>query len=140
MRKIVIVVATAVLAVGSTSLSTSASAFGLIHLGGLGLVHPGFGFGRLGGLGPLHPSFGLPHTDGGYGVGRLGGSFDGRRFGGSPYGGGYHHGGGPFYGGYAYRTAPLYGGGSDDDDSTYADEPYDGSNYTDGPARGRRSR
>jgi hypothetical protein len=43
MHKIMIVVATAVLAVGSTSLSTSASAFGLGHLGGFGLVHPGFG-------------------------------------------------------------------------------------------------
>jgi hypothetical protein len=43
MRKIMIVVATAVLAVGSTSLSTSASAFGLGHLGGFGLVHLGFG-------------------------------------------------------------------------------------------------
>jgi hypothetical protein len=48
MRKTMIVVATAALAVGSTSLSTSASAFGLGHLGGFSLGHPSFGLGHPG--------------------------------------------------------------------------------------------
>ena len=51
MRKTMLVVATAVLAVGSTSLSTSASAFGLVHLSGLDLVHPHFGLAHPGGFG-----------------------------------------------------------------------------------------
>src|SRR5262245_26633842 len=59
MRKTMIVVAAAVLAVGSTSLSTSASAFGLVPLGGFGLIHPGFGLGHLGGLGLVHPGPGF---------------------------------------------------------------------------------
>src|SRR5262249_11749794 len=104
MRKTVIVVATAVLAVGSTSLSTSASAFGLVPLGGFGLIHPGFGLAHPGG------GFGFAHPGEGYGLGHFDGSFGGHRFGGSPYHGGYGHGGEPFYRGYAYRAAPLYGG------------------------------
>src|SRR5262249_4348812 len=68
MRKTMIVVATAVLAVGGTSLSTSASAFGLLPLGGLGLVPPG-------GLGLIHPGLGLPHPGGGFGLPHPGGGF-----------------------------------------------------------------
>ena len=138
MGKTMIVVAAAVLAVGSTSLSTSASAFGLIPLGGFGLVHPGFA------------------------LGHLDGSISGRRFGGGPSYGGYDHGGESFHRGYTYPATPLYGGydyggqsyyggqayygdntddsGPYDGDSAYAREPYDGSNYTDTSARGRRSR
>ena len=114
MRKTMIVVAAAVLAVSSTSLSTSASAFGLVPLGGFGLIHPGFGLGHLGGLGLVHPGPGLAHPGGGfalahpgegYGLGHFDGSFGGHRFGGSPYHGGYDQGGETFYRGYAYRAA-----------------------------------
>ena len=86
MRKTMIVVAAAVLAVGSTSLSTSASAFGLVPLGGFGLIHPGFALGHLGGLGLVHPGPGLAHPGGGfafarpgegYGLGHFDGSFGG---------------------------------------------------------------
>jgi hypothetical protein len=133
MRKTMIVIATAVLAVGSTSLSTSASAFGLVHLGGLGLVHPGFGLIHPG-FGLARPGFGPGDIGGGYGLGHLDGSFGDRRFGGGPYAhGGYH--------GYAYRAAPYYGGyygaqpyggytygsGSSGGDDAYAREPYDGN-------------
>jgi hypothetical protein len=122
MRKTVIVVATAVLAVGSTSLSTSASAFGLLPLGGLGLVHPGLGLAQPG-FRLARPGFGPAHIGGGYGLGHLDGSISGRRFG-----------GGPSYGGYTYGGQPYYG------DDANADESYDDSNYTDASARGRRSR
>ena len=108
MRKTMIVVATAALAVGSTSLSTSASAFGLVRLGGFGLVHPGFGVAHPG-FGLAHPGFGPAHVGGGYGLGHLSGSLGGRRFGSWPSYGGYSYGGGPYYGGYAYGREPYYG-------------------------------
>ena len=79
--------------------------------------------------------------------------FGGRRFGSSPYHGGYDQGGGgSFYRGYAYRAAPLdggydYGGQPYYGDNTYSSGTYDdstyagnGSNYTDDSARGRRRR
>src|SRR5215469_16052433 len=113
MRKTMIIVAAAILAVGSTSLSTSASAFGLGPLGGFGLIHPGFGLGHFGGLGLVHPGpgfvlaqprggFAFAHPGGGYGLGHFDGSFGGDRFGGLHYNGGYDHGGESFYRGYAY--------------------------------------
>src|SRR5215471_18933782 len=77
MRKTMIVVAAAVLAVGSTSLSTSASAFGLLPLGGFGLIHPGFGLGHLGGLGLVHPGpgFVLAQPRGGFAFAHPGESY-----------------------------------------------------------------
>ncbi|OKO85093.1 hypothetical protein AC630_06975 [Bradyrhizobium sp. AS23.2] len=150
-----IVVATAVLTVGCTSLSTSASAFGLVHLGGFGLVHPGFGL--------VHPGFGLAHTNGGYRLGQLRGSLGGRRVGGWLSHDRYAHGGGSFYRSYAYRSAPFYGGGYGYVGQPYygggydyggqlnygdyadGDRPYDGDyayddNHTKGSVRGHRSR
>jgi hypothetical protein len=125
MRKTTIVIAAAVLAVGGTSLSTSASAFGLVHLGGLGLVHPGFGLARPG-FGLARPGFGPGRIGGGYGLGHLDGSFGGRRFGGAPYYGGYARGG---YRGYGYRAVPLYGG-------YYGVQPYGGYTYDSGSSDG----
>ena len=167
MRKTMIVVATAALAIGSTSLPTPASAFGLLgHLGGFGLIHPGLAVPHLGGLGHPgfvghpgflgHPGFGPAHIRGGYGLGHLDDGFGGRRAGGWPYRGGYARRDGSFYRGYAYGVAPLYGAfgynapsdyggytydsvpyGSDD---TYAVETYDSDDHTDRSPRGRRGK
>jgi hypothetical protein len=136
MRKTMIVVAAAVLAVGSTSLSTSASAFRLVPLGGFGFIHPGFGFV----LAQPRGGFAFAHPGEGYGLGHFDSSFGGHRFGGSPYHGGYDYGGQSYYGGQAYYGDNSDDAGPYDGDSAYAREPYDGSNYADTSARGRRNR